>query len=75
MSVFLFIAAIVLGAPIAKAIGRRIVLDGQPQGKPDPELRRQLQATEQRLAETESRLATLEEKLEFYEKLLAKPKE
>ena len=42
-------------------------------GPPPPDLRRTLQATEQRLAETEARLSTVEEKLEFYEKLLANP--
>lgn len=74
MGVFVFIIAIMLGAPIAKAIAQRIAREGT-QPNPDPELRRQLQATEQRLSETETRLATVEEKLDFYEKLLSKPKE
>lgn len=75
MGFLVFIALLVFGSPIAKAIAHRIAHDGSKQGLPDPELRRQLQATEQRLAETESRLGTLEEKLDFYEKLLSKPKE
>ena len=64
-----------IGAPIAKALARKIEQQGTGPTLPEAELRRALQATEQRLSDSETRLAVVEEKLDFYEKLLAKPKE
>ncbi|HSL70697.1 MAG TPA: hypothetical protein VK864_10680 [Longimicrobiales bacterium] len=72
MSVFAFVLAIIVLGPLAKAIGARISRGG-PAAVANSELRKTLQATEQRLADTENRLAAVEERLDFYEKLLANP--
>lgn len=64
-----------IGAPIAKAIARSIERGSMPPSIPEAELRRALQAAEQRLSDSETRLAAMEEKLDFYERLLTKPKE
>ena len=66
---------IFIGAPIAKAIARSIERGSTPPSLPEAELRKALQSAEQRLSDNESRLAQVEEKLDFYEKLLAKPKD
>jgi hypothetical protein len=72
VSILAFVLALVIAGPIVKAISVRIARGGHAEPGSN-ELRRTIQATEQRLAETEARLATVEEKLEFYEKLLANP--
>ena len=72
MSLFAFILAIVIVAPIVKAISVRISRAGRVEPA-TPDLHKTLQATEQRLADTEARLAAVEERLDFYEKLLANP--
>jgi hypothetical protein len=72
MTVFAFILGLVVLGPIAKAIAERITRSGAtPAGQ--NELKKSLQATEQRLAETETRLGAVEERLDFYEKLLSNP--
>lgn len=71
---FLILVIVFLGAPIARAIGRSIESRGSsPPGLPDPEMRKALQAAEQRLSDSETRIAALEERVDFYEKLLANP--
>lgn len=72
MTVFAFILGLVILGPIAKAIATRIARAG-PAATSQTELKRNLLATEQRLAETETRLGAVEERLDFYEKLLANP--
>lgn len=75
MGMFLIIAIIFVGAPIARAIARSIERHGlQNVASPDPELRRLLSAAEQRLSDSETRIAALEERADFYEKLLAAPR-
>ena len=76
MDLFTFIAIIVVGAPIAKAVAKRI--SGHPAAG-GAELQDHLQQTEQRLEETEhrltdttERLADMEERLDFTERLLAR---
>jgi hypothetical protein len=76
VDLFTFIAIIVVGAPIAKALANRI--SGQPVTG-GGELRQLLEATEQRLEETEhrleetaERLADMEERLDFTERMLAR---
>lgn len=75
MGWLIVIIVLFIGAPIAKAFARKIEQQGAGPSLPEDELRRALQATEQRLSDSETRLAVVEEKLDFYEKLLAKPKE
>lgn len=70
---FLIMAVVFLGAPIARAIARSIEHRGLPQPQADADLRKALQTAEQRLSESETRLAALEERVDFYEKLLANP--
>ncbi|MGH7469318.1 MAG: hypothetical protein ACRENP_15305 [Longimicrobiales bacterium] len=72
MGVLGFVLALVILGPLAKALADRISR-GQPDSRGGADLRKVLQANEQRLAETESRLAAVEERLDFYEKLLANP--
>jgi uncharacterized membrane-anchored protein YhcB (DUF1043 family) len=71
-----FIAIIVVGAPIAKAVANRISRQPVPG---DPRLRellehaeQQLEEAEQRLAEHSERLADMEERLDFTERMLAR---
>jgi hypothetical protein len=77
MGMFLIIAIIFVGAPIARAIARSIerapgsAWTGFP--KDDPEVKKALEAAEQRLSDSEARLAALEERVDFYEKLLRNP--
>jgi hypothetical protein len=68
------ILLVVIGAPIARGVGKRIARSGGPVS-PDQvhRLEAALLATEQRLSESERRLSTAEERLDFYEKLLADP--
>lgn len=78
MDLLTFIAIIVVGAPIAKAVASRI--SGQaPAG--DPRIRELLEQTEHRLEETEHRLAEtaerltdMEERLDFTERMLTQQK-
>ena len=72
MTVFAFILGLIVLGPIAKAIAQRIARSG-PAAASQSELKKSLQATEQRLAETETRLGAVEERLDFYEKLLSNP--
>lgn len=76
MDLFTFIAILVVGAPIAKAVARRI--SNQPVSG-DARLRELLQHTEQLLEETDQRLAEhseqladMEERLDFTERMLAR---
>ncbi len=76
LDVFTFIAILIVGGPIAKAVAKRI--SGQPVAG-GAELRDLQQHTEQRLDETEhrladttERLADMEERLDFTERLLAR---
>src|SRR5262245_59089591 len=72
MPVFWFVIALVIVAPLAKALARRIERgDRIPPG--DRDLTKALQETEQRLADTEARLGAVEGRLDFYEKLLRNP--
>lgn len=63
---------IFVGAPIARALARRIERRDLPNTS-DQELRRALQQAEQRLSDSEARLGALEERVDFYERLLANP--
>lgn len=76
MSFWTFIAIIVIGSPIAKALANRINRQSVGGG---PEMRRVLEQTEQRLLDTEQalddsveRITDLEERLDFAERLLAR---
>ena len=75
MGVFLIIAIIFIGAPIARAIARSIERQGiHPPGPGgDIELRKSLAQAEQRLSDSETRIAALEERVDFYERLLQNP--
>jgi hypothetical protein len=65
---------VVIGAPIARGVGKRIAHRGGPISTDQVQrLEAALHATEQRLSESERRLSTAEERLDFYEKLLADP--
>jgi hypothetical protein len=75
MSWVFIMILIFIGAPLAKAFARSIEHRSAPPSLPEAELRNALQAAEQRLSDNETRLAMVEEKLDFYEKLLAKPKD
>ena len=75
MSWVFIMILIFIGAPIAKAIARSIERGSTPPSLPETDLRKALQSAEQRLSDNETRLAMVEEKLDFYEKLLAKPKD
>jgi len=76
LDVFAFIAILIIGGPIAKAIAKRISGQAVAGGA---ELREQLLHTEQRLEETEQRLAEtaerlldVEERLDFTERMLTR---
>jgi len=76
LGLFEFIAVLVIGSTIAKAVAKRI--SGQPH-EGGAELRAMLQQTEQRLEDTEhtlsdtnERLAEMEERLDFTERMLAR---
>jgi hypothetical protein len=75
MSWVFLMVLIFIGAPLAKALARSIENRSTPPSLPEAELRKALQSAEQRLSDSETRLALMEEKLDFYEKLLAKPKD
>lgn len=75
MTWFFVLVLIFIGAPIAKAFARSIEQRGAPPSVTEAELRKALQSAEQRLSESESRIALVEEKLDFYEKLLARPRD
>jgi hypothetical protein len=71
----LFVLALVVLGPLARAVANRISRSGAPT---DPglaqALRRELEATETRAQESDRRIAQLEERLDFMEKLLREPK-
>lgn len=77
MDLFIFfIAIIVVGAPVAKAVASRI--SNQP-GAGGGRMRailenteHRLEETEQRLADTAERLADMEERLDFTERMLTR---
>lgn len=76
MDLFTFIAVIVVGTPIAKAVANRISSQSVSGGA---EMRHLLEHTEQRLLDTEQaladsneRLTDLEERLDVAERLLAR---
>lgn len=73
--IFIFIIALVIGAPIAKAFAARIAR-GHPTLPPEvvQRLRQELETTEQRVLDSDKRVAELEERVEFLEKLLQSPK-
>ncbi len=73
--IFLFVLALVVGAPIAKAIAVRIAR-GQPTLPPEvvQRLRQEIEATEQRAQEADKRVAELEDRVDFLERLLQAPK-
>ncbi len=73
--IFLFVLALVVGAPIAKAIAVRIAR-GQPSLPPEvvQRLRQEIETTEQRALEADKRVAELEERVDFLERLLQAPK-
>lgn len=73
--IFLFVVALVVGAPIAKAIAVRIAR-GQPTLPPEvvQRLRQEIETTEQRALEADKRVAELEERVDFLERLLQAPK-
>lgn len=76
MDLFTFIAIIVVGSPIAKAVANRI--SGRP-ASGGARMRELLEQTEQRLEENEHRLADyserltdMEERLDFTERMLTR---
>ncbi len=75
-SPFLFVIALVLGIPIARALAVRIAR-GQP-SLPADEVKRLrqelLEASEQHAQESDRRVLELEDRVEFLEKLLQAPK-
>ena len=78
MGLLTFIAIIVVGAPIAKAIATRIsgrpVADGAALREALELTQQRLEDAEQRIAETADRVAEVEERLDFTERLLARQK-
>jgi hypothetical protein len=75
MSWVFIMILIFICAPLAKAFARSIEQRGATPSLPEAELRKALQSAEQRLSDNETRLAQVEEKLDFYEMLIAKPKD
>ncbi len=73
--IFLFVLALVIGAPIAKAFAARIAR-GQPTLPPEvvQRLRQEIEATEQRALEADKRVAELEDRVDFLERLLQAPR-
>jgi hypothetical protein len=75
--IFIVFGILFLAAPIARAIAKSI--ERSPSagwtGRNDEaeNLKKALQAAEQRLSDSETRLAALEERVDFYERLLANP--
>jgi len=74
VDLFTFIAIIIVGAPLAKAIATRISGHPVPHALRDAveQTEQRLEETEQRLADTLSRLSEVEERLDFAERLLAR---
>ncbi len=76
MDLFTFIAIIVVGAPIAKAVANRISRQSDSGGARLRELleltQHRLEETEQQLADTTERLADMEERLDFTERMLTR---
>jgi len=75
-SPFVFVLALVLGIPIARALATRIAR-GQP-SLPADEIRRLrqelLEAAEQHAHDSDQRVLELEDRVEFLEKLLQAPR-
>ncbi len=73
--IFIFVLALVIGAPIAKAFAARIAR-GQPTLPPEvvQRLRQEIEATEQRALEADKRVAELEDRVDFLERLLQAPR-
>ena len=71
---FLILLIVVL-APLARSIGRAIERRSMPADRSDEELKKALQQAELRLSDSETRIAALEERVDFYERLLARPKD
>lgn len=74
MDIFTFIAILVVGAPIAKALANRIsapqVTDSGSVRDALEHTEQRLEFTEQQLADTLDRLAEVEERLDYTERLL-----
>ena len=76
MELFSFIAILVIGVPIAKAVAHRISAHTVSADARISELlehaEQRLEETEQRLAETVERLIDMEERLDFTERMLTR---
>lgn len=76
MDLFSFIAVVIIGTPIARAIATRIrgrrVANGAALREALESTGQRLADAEQRIAETADRLAEVEERLDFTERLLAR---
>jgi len=76
LDVFTFIAVLIVGGPISKAVAKRISGHAAAGGAELQELLQQteqrLEDTDLRLADTTERLADMEERLDFTERLLAR---
>ena len=73
MSVFLWLAVIMLGLPVARALAVRIAAKRDTDPALAERLRRHLEIAELRAEEGEKRIAQLEEKVDFLERLLKNP--
>jgi septal ring factor EnvC (AmiA/AmiB activator) len=78
MDIFTFIAILIVGGPIAKAVARRISRPPEAGsaelGEALEQTERRLEDTERQLVDTQDRLAEVEERLDFAERLLARQK-
>ena len=76
MDLLTFIAIIVVGSPIAKAVANRIsaqpVAGGAGQRELAHQMEQRLEETEHSLSDTTERLADMEERLDFTERMLAR---
>jgi hypothetical protein len=71
----IFVLALVVLGPLARAVSARISRPVQPVDTGLVQsLRRELEATEARTQESDRRIAQLEDRLDFMEKLLREPK-
>jgi hypothetical protein len=74
MTVFLWLAIIMLGLPVARALAVRIAAHRDTDPMLAERLRKHLEIAESRAEEGERRIAQLEEKVDFLERLLRDPK-
>jgi hypothetical protein len=74
MTVFLWLAIIMLGLPVARAVAVRIAARRDTDPALAEQLRKHLEIAESRAEEGERRIAQLEEKVDFLERLLRDPK-